>query len=420
MYYQRTLPNGIRVVGQQIEGFHSVSVGIWTRTGSANELGEKERGITHFIEHMLFKGTQRRTAQQIAAEMDGMGGILNAFTSKECTCYHARVSGEKLAEAYDILSDIVLHATLNEQEMEREKGVVLEEINMSEDMPEDLVHELLAQAYFGDHALALPILGNKQSVSSFTREDLLDYMHRRYVPQTMVVAAAGGFDFEMLCDMVERTLGQMPRSDHDLPDYPAFTPHSGRVVLREKPIEQAHLCMATPAFALGDDRIFALSVLNNAFGGGMSSRLFQKIREERGLAYDVYSHPSSYLQCGAFTIYTGINAAHTESVIELVLQEMEEVKRNGLSKEEFTRAKDQLKGNYVLGLESTSSRMNALGKAMTMQGELRTAEQMLEGIEKVDMDAVAAILPTVFDLDRLSISAVGNIRPDAIRKAVGK
>ena len=245
-------------------------------------------------------------------------------------------------------------------------------------------------------------------------------MHRRYVPQTMVVAAAGGFDFDVLCDMVQRTLGQMPQSSHALPDYPAFEPQGGQVMLREKPIEQAHLCMATPAFALGDDRIFALSVLNNAFGGSMSSRLFQKIREERGLAYDVYSHPSSYLQCGAFTVYTGINAAHTESVIELVMQEMEAVKKHGLTKEEFIRAKDQLKGNYVLGLESTSSRMNALGKAMTMQGELKTAEEMLQGIENVDMDAVAAILPTVFDLDRLSVSAVGNIRPDAIRKAVGK
>ena len=418
MYYQRTLSNGLRVVAQKMEGFRSVSVGIWTQTGSANEACEKERGITHFIEHMLFKGTQTRTAQQIAEEMDAFGGILNAFTSKECTCYHARVAEEQLDATFDLLSDLVLHSKLDPQEMEKEKGVVVEEINMSEDTPEDLVHDLLAKAYFGDHPLGLPILGNVQSVQGFTRQDLADYMQRRYVPENLVVSAAGNVDFEHLCDLVEEKMGMLPSAGKAPEQYAAFEPQGSRMLTRVKPIEQAHLCICVPGYAIDDDANFALSVFNNAFGGSMSSRLFQKIREQRGLAYDVYSHPSGYRSCGTFSVYTGVNAAHAEEVVALVIDEMEAIARQGLSKEEFERSKQQLRGNYILGLESTNTRMNAIGKAVTLTGKLRTEEENLAGIDAVTLDGMMDVLPRVLNRSCLCASAVGKIQPERMEKTL--
>ncbi len=414
MYYNRTLQNGIRIVGQGIEGFRSVSVGIWAHTGSANENHENERGITHFIEHMLFKGTKSRTAEQIAQEFDSMGGMLNAFTSKECTCYHARVAQDKLAEAFDILSDIVMNASLDTGEMEKEKGVVIEEINMSEDTPEDLVHDLLSTAFFNEHPLALPILGNKESVSGFTRQGLVDYMRRRYNPSTLVVSAAGGLDFDLLCDLVDKTLGQIIPDQNEVELYPVFEPSKGKLIMREKPVEQAHLCLAMPGYAMGDERIFPLTVLNNIFGGSMSSRLFQLIREQRGLAYDIYSHPATYRNCGGFSVYTGVNSQYAAEVLELIFEEMRKIVKAGVTKEEFDRAREQLKGNYILGLESASSRMNAIGKSMALLNTITTAEENIEKIERVSIDDVQAVLPFVFNREKVSVSAAGKIDQKAI------
>ncbi len=415
MYYNRTLQNGVRIVGQRIEGFQSVSVGIWAHTGSANEIHEGERGITHFIEHMLFKGTKHRTAQQIAQEFDGMGGMLNAFTSKECTCYHARVAEDKLRDAFDILSDLVMYPSLDPDEMEKEKGVVIEEINMSEDTPEDLAHDLLSSAYFKEHPLALPILGNKESVSGFTRDGLIEYIRRRYTPSALVVSAAGGLDFEFLCELVDKTLGNIIPNETNSELYPTFEAGKGKLSMREKPVEQAHLCLAMPGYSLGDDRIFPMTVLNNIFGGSMSSRLFQLIREQRGLAYDIYSHPASYRNCGSFSVYTGVNSQYAAEVLKLIFEEMQKIAKDGVTKEEFKRAKDQLKGNYVLGLESTSSRMNAIGKSMTLINEITTAEKNIEKIEKVTIDDVHALLPYVFDREKTSVSAAGKIDSKAIQ-----
>ncbi len=418
MYFERTLENGVRVVGQKIDGFRSVSVGIWIGTGSANEVTLEEHGVSHFIEHMLFKGTQKRSAKQIAAEMDGMGGILNAFTSKECSCYHARVIDEKLPQTLDLLCDIVFHATLDETEMQKEKGVVLEEINMVEDTPEDLVHDLLAQAYFGDHPLARPILGTSESIANMTKEVMVQYLDRQYVPENIVFAAAGGIDFEAFCDLVAQQTQHLKPTGKKPSGYQAFTQTKPQFLSRVKPIEQAHLCLIMPGFSLEDERMYALNVFNNAFGGSMSSRLFQQIREERGLAYDVYSHPSTYVQNGVYSIYAGVTASKAVEVYQLLLDEMQELLKNGLSKEEFTRAKEQLKGNYILGLESTNSRMNAIGRSMVMTGKVRTAEQTLEGIEKVTMDDVQQILPILFDREKLCGSAVGKIDENALRNVL--
>lgn len=415
MYFERTLENGVRVVGQKIEGFRSVSVGIWIGTGSANEVAVEERGVSHFIEHMLFKGTERRTAQQIAAEMDGMGGILNAFTSKECTCYHARIVDEKLPQTLDLLCDIVFHATLDETEMQKEKGVVLEEINMVEDTPEDLVHDLLSEAYFGDHPLARPILGTAESIANMTKDIMLRYLERQYVPENIVFAAAGGIDFEAFCDLVAEQTKHLKPSGRKPYRYEAFGAAKPRFLSRVKPIEQAHLCLSMPGFSLEDERMYSLNVFNNAFGGSMSSRLFQQIREQRGLAYDVYSHPSTYVRNGVYSIYAGVTAAKAVEVYQLLLDEMQDILKNGLSQEEFNRSKEQLKGNYILGLESTSSRMNAIGRSMVMTGKIRTAEETIASIEKVTMEDIQEILPIIFDRNRLAGSAVGKIDEKALK-----
>ncbi len=402
-------------MAQRIEGFQSVSVGIWAHTGSANETNPSEHGITHFIEHMLFKGTKHRSAEQIAQEFDGMGGILNAFTSKELTCYHARVSMDKLRESFEILADLIINANMDLKEMEKEKGVVIEEINMNEDTPDNLVHDLLAKAYFKDHALALPILGNRDSVGSFTREKLIEYMQKRYTASSMVVAAAGGLDFESLCAVVEEELGDIQKDGMGAQQYPDFQPGKGDLIMLDKPVEQAHLCLAMPGYSVGDDRIYALSILNNVFGGSMSSRLFQTIREQRGLAYDIYSHPTAYQNCGTFSIYAGVNSLHAAETIKLIVEQMHSVLQEGITQQEFVRAKEQLKGNYILGLESTGSRMNAIGKAMTLVDKITTAEENIEHIAKTTFEDVMDIVPYVFDIEKVSASAVGKIDQNEIR-----
>ena len=417
MYSEKTLDNGIRVVYQKLDGFHSVCTSIWIGTGSIDEKPEEE-GISHFIEHMLFKGTQRRNAQQIAQEMDSIGGILNAFTSKECTCYHARVIDEHIDTAMDVLCDFTFHSLLDETELEKEKGVVLEEIKMVEDTPEDLVHELLGLAYYGDHPLAKPILGTAQSVSGFSPDDLRNYMNRRYAPKNIVIAAAGGIEFEKLCDLAEKGTADIQNIFADVTDK-QFAPAGRHFAAKEKPIEQAHFCLSMPGYDMQDDNLYALSVLNNAFGGSMSSRLFQNIREQRGLAYDVYSHPTAYSFTGSVTIYAGVNPERSVEALQVVLEEIDKIAKDGISDDEFTRAKEQLKGNYVLGLESTGARMNAIGKSKVLTGRMKTAEETLDGIESVTRDSVQQILEHVFDTQNTSLSACGNIDIAGFQDAMG-
>ena len=299
--------------------------------------------------------------------------------------------------------------------MQKEKGVVLEEINMVEDTPEDLVHDLLSEAYFGDHPLARPILGTAESIANMTKDIMLRYLERQYVPENIVFAAAGGIDFEAFCDLVAEQTKHLKPSGRKPYRYEAFGAAKPRFLSRVKPIEQAHLCLSMPGFSLEDERMYALNVFNNAFGGSMSSRLFQQIREQRGLAYDVYSHPSTYVRNGVYSIYAGVTAAKAVEVYQLLLDEMQDILKNGLSQEEFNRSKEQLKGNYILGLESTSSRMNAIGRSMVMTGKIRTAGETIASIEKVTMEDIQEILPIIFDRNRLAGSAVGKIDEKALK-----
>ncbi|MBE5780957.1 MAG: insulinase family protein [Clostridiales bacterium] len=414
MYFDRRLTNGIRVVGQHIPGFSSAAVGLWVRTGSANET-LNEGGISHFIEHMVFKGTGKRSAAQIAAEMDDVGGILNAFTSKECTCYHAKVVSSDLEKALELICDIAFHSVLDPDELKKEQGVVIEEINMVEDTPDDLVHELLSEAYFGDHPLARPILGTAETVSFFSPAALRDYMARRYGADAITIVVAGGFDFDAFCAMAERyTEGCIP-SNAPAAAVPRFDLGFKSFVYKVKPIEQAHIAMAMPGYTMGVSEVYATAVFNNIFGGSMSSRLFQVIREEMGLAYDVYSHPSSYSAAGCYNLYTAVNPKRAKDALGAILDQIDLARKHGITKEEFNRGKNQLRGNYILGLESTTSRMNALGKNVALLGHIKTAEDSIAGIEAVTYDDVHRILERVLDREHMAVSAVGNVKPDELK-----
>ena len=407
MVFRDKLANGIRVIGEPMPHYRSVSMGVWVDAGSVCE-NEAEAGASHFIEHMLFKGTERRTAAEIAAEMDAIGGNLNAFTAKECTCFYAKVLDEHLPRAADMLADLLRNSKFDEADIEREKGVVCEEILMTEDSPEDMAHETLCALLYEDTPLAKPILGTQESVRSFTRETLMDYMGRHYMPNNIVISCAGHFEREALMDALNRYFaggGMGERSPRKVSTLSGG--HRFRAV--EKDIEQVHLCLGFPGFALDEDGQYALFVLNNALGGSMSSRLFQSIREARGLAYSVYSYPSSYTETGYFALYAGTGEGTAEQVTALILEELEKLRKNGLTKEEFIRSKEQLKGSYMLGQESSSARSNAIGKMELLRGRVYSEEEIMQRIERITMDDVQAILPKVLDANAMCASAVGRV-----------
>lgn len=399
-----TLSNGLRVVAEYIPHFPSVSVGLWIGAGSMYETVE-ENGLSHFVEHMLFKSTENRTTKEIAVEMDALGGHVNAFTSKECTCYYAKVIAEHLPRAMDLLSDLLLHAKMEEEDFEKERGVILEEIAMCEDTPEDLVYDLLAEAYFGEHALSRPILGTAEQIASVTREALMTYRRKHYRPDNTVLAIAGKFDLEQFKAMAEQMLGGWTAPKEDAAPM-GDAPCLGLVKTKKKDIEQVHMCLAYPGVAQEDDALYALSVMNNLFGGGMSSRLFQRIREEMGAAYSVYSFPSTYANCGMFQIYAGTSPETAQLVADELHAQIRALVDGGVTDEEFDMAKEQLKVSYVLGLESSSSRMSSIGRSKLLRGVAIDPQSVVDKIEAVTKADVEAIISKTF-AQPCAASAVG-------------
>ena len=396
--YQRmceefVLSNGLRVVAEYIPHFPSVSVGLWIGAGSMYETKE-ECGLSHFVEHMLFKSTENRTTREIAVEMDALGGQVNAFTSKECTCYYAKVIGEHMERAMSLLSDLLLNAKMDEEEFERERGVILEEIAMGEDTPEDLVYDLLAEAYFGDHPLARPILGTHDQIASVTREALIAFRKKHYRPDNTVLAIAGQFDLDQLKAMAEGYLGSWQAQGETNMPAPVHG-CSGDVKRKSKDIEQVHICLSYPGVAQEDDDLYPLTVMNNLFGGGMSSRLFQHIREDMGAAYSVYSYPSTYANCGTMTIYAGTSPEMAQEVIDALHEEIRKLLEDGVTDEEFAMAKDQLKVSYVLGLESSSSRMSSIGRSKLMRGRAIDPDDVVKKIEAVTKADVERVVSRV-------------------------
>ncbi len=409
MIITETLDNGMRIIAQRMEQVRSCAIGVWIGTGSVRE-DAAESGASHFIEHMLFKGTEKRSAQQIAAEMDGIGGNINAFTSKECTCFYAKVLDEHLEKAVDILSDIVRFSAFDPKEIEKEKGVVCEEILMVEDSPEDLAHDVLSSTYFAGDPLARPILGTKESVTSFTREGLLRYMGKHYMPGNIVIAVAGNLPpRKELIALLKRYFSSAGTGEGQEPAICNIPAGGRRFQPVQKDIEQIHICMGLPGVSLDAPEQYPLFVLSNALGGSMSSRLFQKIREQRGLAYSIYSYPSCYRSVGYFALYAGTGEQQAPEVVRLVLEELEEIRKNGITEEEFQRSRDQLKGSYLLSQEGTSSRMNALGKAQLLLNRLYSEEETIKRIEAVTMEDVRDITRKVLDLEQLSLVCVGRM-----------
>ena len=384
MFDSITLPNGLRVVGEPLSHLRSCSVGVWVKAGSMNE-SAAENGLSHFIEHMVFKGTETRTARQIAEQMDAVGGQLNAFTGKDTTCYYAKVIDEYLPLAVDMLSDLVLHPLFTGEDLQKESGVIVEEIAMVEDSPEDLVSEALAEAQFAG-SLKRPVLGTEELIKGYTVGDLRGYWQRHYQPENIVIAIAGYYDWDAFLSLIQKHFDRFPeRNGTPIVEEQSFL--SGRV-FREKDTEQVQLCIGYRGYALGQDELYALSMFSNALGGGMSSRLFQRIREELGLAYSIFSYPSSYPALGAFTIYAGTSPKKAETVIREMQAELQTALEAGFSDEEFESAKAQLKGGFLLGLESSSGRMQSIGRSMLHLNRLRTADEVLLKIEAVTKKAL--------------------------------
>ncbi|WP_407640484.1 M16 family metallopeptidase [Actinokineospora iranica] len=387
------LPGGLRVITEHVPGVRSAAVGIWVAVGSRDE-PNSVAGAAHYLEHLLFKGTAKRSAARIAEEIDAVGGELNAFTAKEHTCYYAHVIDEDLPLAMDLVSDVVFDALCAESDVETERGVVLEEIAMRDDDPEDLLHDAFCSALLADHPLGRPVLGSEESITSMTRTALNGFYRRRYTMPKMVLSVAGNVTHRQVLSLVRKALRDRLVGDR-APAAPragrARIGNSPRLVLHSDDTEQAHMMLGVRALDRHDDRRFTLNVLNAALGGGMSSRLFQEVRERRGLAYQVYSSVAAYADTGHLSIYTGCQPDRLGEVAGVVREVLREVARDGFTDAEVARGKGQLRGGLVLGLEDTSSRMSRIGKGELAYADYLTVEQTLERIEAVTAEQVAAL-----------------------------
>ncbi|WP_096199409.1 M16 family metallopeptidase [Bacillus sp. FJAT-45350] len=386
------LQNGLRVLVEDIPTVRSVSIGIWIGTGSRFE-NSVENGVSHFLEHMFFKGTKTRSAADIAESFDRIGGQVNAFTSKEYTCYYSKVLDEHADYAVEVLADMFFNSVFDEDELAKEKNVVFEEIKMVDDTPDDIVHDLLSKAAYGEHALGYPILGTVETLTAFNGDKLRDYMNRFYTADNVVVSIAGNIN-EKLIETIKETFSAVKSSkDERSFDEPVFLSNK---ISRKKETEQAHLCLGYEGLQIGHDDIYPLVLLNNLLGGSMSSRLFQEIREKRGLAYSVFSYHSSYKDSGMVTIYAGTAPGQLEELYEAIQETTNRLKDEGIREKELINGKEQLKGSLMLSLESTNSRMSRNGKNELLLGKHRTLDELIEQINKVSFDEVNELANRIF------------------------
>ncbi len=383
-----TCGNGLRIVSESIPHFRSVAVGVFVKAGSRDESSE-ENGITHFIEHMLFKGTDTRSAKDIAREFDRIGGDINAYTSKEYTCYYAKILDHHAEHAVTVLADMFFNSKMDAVEIEKERQVVLEEISMTEDMPDDDVQEQLWRVMYPHHSMGAPILGTEKTLDSFTKEKIKHFMDRHYTPENTVISVAGNITPELI-RLIETLFGAFKRLETKKNyRFPIFSPGYS---FKTKETEQGHLSIGYPGLSITDEDIFNFTVLNNIIGGSMSSRLFQEIREERGLAYSVYSYHSAYSDHGTLAIYGGTSNEQMDELQEVMLDELQNILKNGPTIEEVIDSKEQLKGNVMLGLESTSARMNRNGKNELLLKKHPSFDDILNRIEAVTPERVTALL----------------------------
>ena len=405
MGYRKTLlDNGIRVITEEIPYLKSVSIGVWVTTGSRDEQPH-ENGISHFIEHLLFKGTERRTAFDIAKEIDSVGGTLNAFTGREYTCFYAKVIDKNLPLAIDLLSDIFLHSLMDPKDVEKERMVILQEIKMVEDTPDDYIHDFFNRVCWGNHPLGFPIFGTSDLVQSFTREQISQFLKETYQPQRIIICAAGNLKHEEVVDLVGGTFGQLPQSNQERQ---RLKPQSiSTTNIRKRELEQVHFCLGTKGLQYNHALRFASYLLNTILGGGMSSRLFQEIRENRGLAYSVYSYLPSYIDTGLVVVYAGTNEGSFHEVIELVHKEFNRLKEDPFKNGELETAKEQLKGNLLLSLESSDNLMTRLAKNEIYFGTYFPVERTLKGIDEVKEEVVRDLAKELFDEHFFCLTVLG-------------
>ncbi len=399
--YQKTvLPNGIRVVSEELPHVRSVSVGVWLEVGSRYE-DAANNGISHFIEHMVFKGTTHRTVREIARSVESVGGYLNAFTSKEHTCYYARVLDEHAELALDVIADIVLHPTFPEKELEKERGVIIEELRNAEDDADDIIHDYFEKAVFGDHPLGFPVIGTETNLRRLTRAELESYRRRFYGSNRIVVAAAGNISHQRLVGLVMRYVADTPASQN-IPG--CSKPHPQRAARQEypRPIQQAHVCLGRAIFGVRSKYRYTMLTLNSLLGEGMSSRLFQNIREKYGFAYSVYSYANLMSDAGTFAAYVGTDRQHVDAATELIVKELEKLKRTPVGRAELERTKAQLKGSMMLSLESMSNRMMRLGTSELYFNELNSLDSIIKQIDAVTREDIQELAQQLFDVDEFS------------------
>ncbi|KAA8675015.1 M16 family metallopeptidase [Clostridium sp. MT-14] len=419
MYNLFKLDNGLRVVVENIDYVNSVSVGLWIKSGSRNE--EKyNNGISHFIEHMLFKGTANRTALEIAESIEDVGGQINAFTGKEATCFYVKVLDTHLDLAIDVLADMLFNSKFLPEDIEKEKGVIVEEINMSEDLPEDVLSDLHNKAMWGNDSISLPILGNADTVKSFNRKQLLEYINSRYIPENSVISIAGKVNLKNVEKLIEKYFKNWCGKDKVITNY-SFPKLLNNHLLKRKNIEQLHLSLGIQGVKGGSDDIYPLLLLNNIYGGGASSILFQKIREEKGLCYSVYSYLTSFNNNGVVIVYTGLNAKYVYDVICRIKEELELFSKNGIKPGKLKKSKEQLKGNYILGMESISSRMFNNGKSLLFTNKLNTPEDIIEKINNIDEDILNRVMKNTFCNGIVNSAFVGdNIDMEIVKNLLDK
>src|SRR6202047_3428487 len=402
---KRVLPNGLVVLTETMSHVRSVSVGVWIRNGSRRGV-EEENGLAHFMEHMVFKGTERRSAEAIAREMDSVGGMLDAFTSKEQICFNAKVLDEHLPIAFDVIADLILRPNFDSEDVTKEQQVILEEIKMDMDNPEYLLHEVFTRGFWPEHPLGRPILGTPETVKNFTRQVWKTRLASWFAPDHLVVTAAGNVAHEQVLDLVTREFGHLQPSGQHAPH---IAPRTQAPIHLEtkRDLEQVHLCIGVPSVPLGHEHRFGIAVLNNLLGGGMSSRLFQNIREKQGLAYAVFSELTPYSDAGMMTVYAGTAAETVGQVIDLTIQEFRALKESPVTEEELRRSKNHLKGSLMLSLESTSSRMSNLARQELYFGRFYSLDEILDSISKVTRQEVQSLAHEFFRPEQIAVTVLG-------------
>ena len=406
MYKTKKLNNGLTIIAEEIPYLKSISMGIWFRSGIKTEENYID-GVSHFIEHMMFKGTKNRTSKQLVAEIENLGGVINAFTGRECTCYYVRLLDEHLNIGIDILSDMILNSKFDEKDIEREKSVIIEELKMYEDSPEDLTYDILLEKVYNNKGIGKNILGSKESIKSMNRDAILDYFEKFYVPENAVLSICGNFDFEetvkLIEDKFENWHGEKP--DYNLQNE-IFNPC---IIKKDRDYEQTNLaiCFECENIGSSSNDVYAIDIINNVLGGSSTSRLFQRIREDEGLVYSIYSEQEFYREKGELGIYASMSTENLEDVYRLVKEEIISLNENGITEEELNNSKEQLKGEFMLGMESTESRMNAIGKYMLITGKVETLEDVIEGLNSITMDDINRVISDVLDINKMGVCVVG-------------